>query len=207
MEEQKKPLPTTKMYRKAGNLSRKALSKGLDSKEGGKAQKRSEKIVSTITSKKERERMNDIGMMRNIQKNSYEPQGEVVEAKVDKQLPSGPFFGGAKERAEARNKRKFGKKDSGIDVPYKRGNKYNPMSSPGGSTEYYSAERGKETAAKRGVKKVKGVKEDVEQVDEMMRNPLTGLPTLKPESKKTKEKQMTPQQRYKIPEGIDPVGN
>ena len=71
MEEEKKELPTTKMYRKAGNLSRKALSKGLDSKEGSKAQKRSEKIVSTITSKKERERMNDIGMMRNIQKNSY----------------------------------------------------------------------------------------------------------------------------------------
>ena len=34
MEEEKKELPTTKMYRKAGNLSRKALSKGLDSKEG-----------------------------------------------------------------------------------------------------------------------------------------------------------------------------
>ena len=77
--EEKKPLPTTKMYRKAGNLSRKALSKGLDSKEGEKSQKRSEKIVSTITTKKERERMNDIGMMRNIQKNSYEPQGEVVD--------------------------------------------------------------------------------------------------------------------------------
>ena len=79
MEEEKKALPTTKMYRKAGNLSRMALSKGLDSKEGSKAQKRSEKIVSTITTKKERERMNDIGMMRNIQKNSYEPQGEVVD--------------------------------------------------------------------------------------------------------------------------------
>jgi len=79
MEEEKKELPTTKMYRKAGNLSRKALSKGLDSKEGSKAQKRSEKIVSTITSKKEKERMNDIGMMRNIQKNSYEPQGELVD--------------------------------------------------------------------------------------------------------------------------------
>ena len=49
MEEEKKALPTTKMYRKAGNLSRMALSKGLDSKEGGKAQKRSEKIVSTIS--------------------------------------------------------------------------------------------------------------------------------------------------------------
>ena len=56
MEEEKKPLPTTKMYRKAGNLSREALSKGLDSKEGGKAQKRSEKIVSTISTVKEKER-------------------------------------------------------------------------------------------------------------------------------------------------------
>ena len=120
MSEEKKPLPTTKMYRKAGNLSREALSKGLDSKEGSKAQDRSAKIVSTITSKKERERMNDIGMMRNIQKNSYEPQGEVV--------------------------------------------------------------------------------------DEMMRNKLTGLPTLKPEPKKPKEKPMTPQQRRQIPEGMDPVG-
>jgi len=56
MEEEKKPLPTTKMYRKAGNLSRKALSKGLDTPEGSKAQKRSEKIVSTISTKKEKER-------------------------------------------------------------------------------------------------------------------------------------------------------
>ena len=122
MEEEKKELPTTKMYRKAGNLSRTALSKGLDSKEGSKAQKRSEKIVSTITSKKEKERMNDIGMMRNIQKNSYEPQGEVV--------------------------------------------------------------------------------------DEMMRNKLTGLPTgLKtPPTTKKVEKQLTPKDRYKIPEGMDPVG-
>jgi len=56
MSEEKKPLPTTKMYRKAGNLSREALSKGLDSKEGSKAQKRSEKIVSTISTAKEKER-------------------------------------------------------------------------------------------------------------------------------------------------------
>ena len=56
MREEKKELPTTKMYRKAGNLSRKALSKGLDSKEGSKAPKRSEKIVSTISTAKEKER-------------------------------------------------------------------------------------------------------------------------------------------------------
>ena len=56
IEEKKKDLPTTKMYRKAGNLSRTALSKGLDSKEGSKAQDRSSKIVSTISREKEKER-------------------------------------------------------------------------------------------------------------------------------------------------------
>ena len=56
MGEEKKPLPKTKMYRKAGNLSRKALSKGLDSKEGSKAQDRSSKIVSVISSDDERKR-------------------------------------------------------------------------------------------------------------------------------------------------------
>ena len=115
MSEEKKPLPTTKMYRKAGNLSREALSKGLDSKEGSKAQDRSSKIVSTISTAKERERFSKM------------------------KTPA----------AQLRNE---------------------------------------------------------EVVDETMRNPLTGLPTLKPESKKTKEKPMTPQQRRQIPEGMDPVG-
>ena len=96
MEEEKKPLPTTKMYRKAGNLSRKALSKGLDTPEGSKAQDRSSKIVSTITTKKEKERMNDIGMMRNIQKNSYEPQGELVDEKKLVHGNYGNFVGGQK---------------------------------------------------------------------------------------------------------------
>ena len=115
MSEEKKPLPTTKMYRKAGNLSREALSKGLDSKEGSKAQGRSSKIVSTISTAKEKERFSKM------------------------KTPA----------AQLRNE---------------------------------------------------------EVVDEMMRNKLTGLPTLKPEPKKPKEKPMTPQQRRQIPEGMDPVG-
>ena len=56
MSEEKKPLPKKKMYRKAGNLSREAISKGLDSKEGSKAQDRSSKIVSVISSYDERKR-------------------------------------------------------------------------------------------------------------------------------------------------------
>ena len=115
MSEEKKPLPTTKMYRKAGNLSRTALSKGLDTPEGSKAQDRSSKIVSTITTKKEKERFDKM----------------------------------TTPKAQLRNE---------------------------------------------------------EVVDEMMRNKLTGLPTLKPEAKKPKEKQMTPQQRRMMPEGMDPVG-
>ena len=115
MSEEKKPLPTTKMYRKAGNLSRKALSKGLDTPEGSKAQDRSSKIVSTITTKKEKERFDKM----------------------------------TTPKAQLRNE---------------------------------------------------------EVVNEMMRNKLTGLPTLKPEAKKPKEKQMTPQQRRMMPEGMDPVG-
>ena len=115
MSEEKKPLPTTKMYRKAGNLSRTALSKGLDSKEGSKAQDRSSKIVITISTAKEKERFDKM----------------------------------TTPKAQLRNE---------------------------------------------------------EVVDEMMRNKLTGLPTLKPEPKKQKEKPMTPQQRRMMPEGMDPVG-
>ena len=116
MSEEKKPLPTTKMYRKAGNLSREALSKGLDSKEGSKAQDRSSKIVSTISTAKEKERFDKM----------------------------------TTPKAQLRNE---------------------------------------------------------EVVDEMMRNKLTGLPTLKPEPKKQKEKPMTADQRRQMKvEAMDPVG-
>ena len=121
MEEEKKPLPTTKMYRKAGNLSRTALSKGLDSKEGGKAQKRSEKIVSTISTAKEKERFDKM----------------------------------TTPKAQLRNE----------EVVNESKGTYGTM-----------------------------------------RNKLTGLPTLTPETRKPKEKPMTPQQRRQIPEGMDPVG-
>ena len=84
MKEEKKELPTTKMYRKAGNLSRKALSKGLDSKEGSKAQKRSEKIVSTISTAKEKERFSKMTTPKAQLRNE-----EVVDEK--KKLVFGKF--------------------------------------------------------------------------------------------------------------------
>ena len=84
---------------------------------------------------------------------------------ADKRLPSGPFAGGAKDRSQARNERKFGKKDGG-DVPDKKGShQYNPMASflKKNHTEKFSKKRREEHEAKRGVK-TKGVvrKEDVE---------------------------------------------
>ena len=90
MKEEKKKLPTTKMYRKAGNLSREALSKGLDSKEGSKAQKRSEKIVSTISTAKEKERFDKMTTPKAQLRNSYEPEGEVVDEMGGMKVKSKP---------------------------------------------------------------------------------------------------------------------
>ena len=59
IEEGYKPIDKKKetaMYRRAGNLSRDALSKGMHTKAGSKAQDKSGKIVSAISSQKERER-------------------------------------------------------------------------------------------------------------------------------------------------------
>tara|TARA_A200000159_G_scaffold74473_1_gene69237 strand:- start:14260 stop:16050 length:1791 start_codon:yes stop_codon:yes gene_type:complete len=59
IEEGYKPIDKkkeTKMYRRAGNLSREALSKGMSTKEGSKAQDKSGKIVSAISRQKEKER-------------------------------------------------------------------------------------------------------------------------------------------------------
>ena len=60
--------------------------------------------------------------------------------------------------------------------------------------------------AKAAEKRKKMKKEEVE-LGEMMRNKLTGLPTLKPEPKKPKEKQITDVQRRQMKvEAMDPVG-
>ena len=59
IEEGYKPIDKKKetaMYRRAGNLSRDALSKGMSTKAGSKAQDKSGKIVSAITRQKEKER-------------------------------------------------------------------------------------------------------------------------------------------------------
>jgi hypothetical protein len=59
VDEGKKDLPQTKMYRKAGNLARQALSSKGAKKE--KAMDRSAKIVSAITRETERKRFDEIG--------------------------------------------------------------------------------------------------------------------------------------------------
>ena len=98
MEEEKKELPKTKMYRKAGNLSRKALSKGLDSKEGSKAQDRSSKIVSVISSDDERKRFSKMKTKKSELRNE-----EMVDEKKLVHGNYGNFVSGQKtERKEER---------------------------------------------------------------------------------------------------------
>jgi len=89
----------------------------------------------------------------------------VIEGVADKRLPSGPFAGGRKDRSQARNLRRFGKKE-GEDVPDKKGSshQYNPMASflKKGHTEKFSKKRREEHEAKRGVK-TKGVRKEVKE--------------------------------------------
>ena len=138
MSEEKKPLPKKKMYRKAGNLSREAISKGLDSKEGSKAQDRSSKIVSVISSDDERKRFAKMKTKKSELRN---------EELVDEMSCPSPAVIDRKK-----------KKKSGMSLTKESRNEF-------------------------------------------------GLPTgLKSEGEKKKEKGMTDKQRYKIPEGMDPVG-
>ena len=72
-----------------------------------------------------------------------------------------------------------------------------------GAMAYDGPNKERSEAADRVLAKAKKKREKMKE----SRNPLTGLPTgMKPESSKTEEKTMTPQQRYKIPEGMDAVG-
>ena len=74
-----------------------------------------------------------------------------------------------------------------------------------GAMAYDGPNKERSEAADRIIAKTKKKREKMKE--SYGRNPLTGLPTLKPEVKKKTEKPMTPEQRYKIPEGkMDPVG-
>ena len=96
--EEKKPLPKNKMYRKAGNLSRKALSKGLDSKEGSKAQDRSSKIVSVISSDDERKRFSKMTTPKAQLRNE-----EMVDEKKLVHGNYGNFVGGQKTTTKTKD--------------------------------------------------------------------------------------------------------
>ena len=72
-----------------------------------------------------------------------------------------------------------------------------------GAMAYDGPNKERSEAADRVIEKTKKKRKKMKE----SRNPLTGLPTgMKPESSKTEEKTMTPEQRYKIPEGMDAVG-
>ena len=61
MTEEKKPLPTNKMYRKAGNLARQSISTGFDTPKGRKLASRSEKIVSAAEITKREKKLGGCG--------------------------------------------------------------------------------------------------------------------------------------------------
>ena len=73
-----------------------------------------------------------------------------------------------------------------------------------GAMAYDGPNKERSEAADRVIAKTKAKRKKMKE--SYGRNPLTGLPTLKPEVKKKTEKPMTPEQRYKIPEGMDAVG-
>ena len=131
MEEEKKELPTTKMYRKAGNLSRDALSKGLDSKEGSKAQDRSSKIVSTISTAKEKERFSK------MKTPAAQLRNEDAEVEQLEETPKGDAGKDRATKVKDRSARSYG----GSDTFGKK---------------YHSGARKVIHDMKRGVKKMKG---------------------------------------------------
>ena len=81
VEEGYKPIDKKKetaMYRRAGNLSRDALSKGMNTKAGSKAQDKSGKIVSAITTQKEKERFSKMADIK--ARSNYKEETEIDEA-------------------------------------------------------------------------------------------------------------------------------
>jgi len=109
---------------------------------------------------------------------------------------------GTKKRKEAlRKKRGMTKKEMDKHPQFKTEEKVPRMQK--GAMAYDGPNKERSEAADRVIEKTKKKRKKMKE----SRNPLTGLPTgMKPESSKTEEKTMTPQQRYKIPEGMDAVG-
>ena len=100
-----------------------------------------------------------------LNKNSYEPQGEMIEAKVDKMLPDHKRSGKRLERY---------------------GNPHGSLALGGG----IQRDRRADHAERRG-KKTKGVKEGVKYYSGQDRNPNTGIPKgIKSSGKSTEEKPM-----------------
>ena len=102
VEEGYKPIDKKKetaMYRRAGNLSRDALSKGMSTKKGSAAQDKSTKIVSAISRQKEKERFAKMGdeKARDNYKEEVENVEEVYKGKhgqTDKQYADSRSQGG-----------------------------------------------------------------------------------------------------------------
>ena len=212
-------------YRKAGNLSREAISVGSNTKKGQDIMKQ----VNKMTKKMNKDEVKEGKMPEGLKKYLEKKQGKKEDKKEVKEgsaygmykgsgKPSGVMSAFAKEEESDTPKEKLAKK-----MKTKKVNKMiaksaktekklakelmGEMKAPRmqkGAMAYDGPNKERSEAADRVLAKTKAKREKMKE--SYGRNPLTGLPTLKPETKKTKEKPMTPQQRYKIPEGMDAVG-
>ena len=67
VDEEKKPLPKTKMFRKAGNLGRDAISTPIDPEKRQKAYDRSKKIIKTLNQNEEVEQVDEADSLAAMQ--------------------------------------------------------------------------------------------------------------------------------------------
>ena len=67
VDEEKKPLPKTKMFRKAGNLGRDAISTPIDPEKRQKAYDRSKKIIKTLNQNEEVEQVDEADSLAGMQ--------------------------------------------------------------------------------------------------------------------------------------------
>ena len=218
-------------YRKAGNLSREAISVGSNTKKGQDIMKQ----VNKMTKKMNKDEVKEGKMPEGLKKYLEKKQGKKEDKKEVKEgssygitrgsgKPSGAMSAFAKEEESDTPKEKLAKKMKTKKVNKMIAKSANTeknlakalmgeMKAPRmqkGAMAYDGPNKERSEAADRVLAKTKAKREKMKkeevELGEMMRNKLTGLPTLKPEPKKQKEKPKTPQQRRMMPEGMDPVG-
>ena len=94
VDEEKKPLPKTKMFRKAGNLGRDAISTPIDPEKRQKAYDRSKKIIKTLNQNEEVEQVDEnraaMGRINKEYHRKKEAEAMAAKAKAPKDKKPAP---------------------------------------------------------------------------------------------------------------------